>query len=147
MVENPPANAEDTRDEGSILGSERSPRRGNGNPLKYSCLENTMDRGAWWAIVHGVTKSQTWLSTRTHINFSKYNINIIVKYIIYLPFLSVDPVSFIVFFPFNMESSLESGAAFSRHVFFNLIHFFSLPCFLKILTHLKNKICILFSPF
>ena len=98
-------------------------------------------------LVHEVTKSQTWLSTRTHINFSKYNINIIVKYIIYLPFLSVDPVSFIVFFPFNMESSLESGAAFSCHVFFNLIHFFSLPCFLKILTHLKNKICILFSPF
>ena len=44
---------------GSILGSGRSPGEGNGNPLQYSCLENPMDRGAWWAIVHGVAKSQT----------------------------------------------------------------------------------------
>ena len=46
----------------SIPGSGRSPGEGNGNPLQYSCLENSMDRGAWWATVHGVTKSQTWLS-------------------------------------------------------------------------------------
>ena len=45
------------------LGQEDSPRRGNGNPLHYFCLENPTDRGAWWAIVHGVTKSWTWLST------------------------------------------------------------------------------------
>ena len=44
------------------LGQEDSPGEGNGNLLQYSCLENTMDRGAWWAIVHGVTKSWTWLS-------------------------------------------------------------------------------------
>ena len=44
---------------GSILASERSPGEGNGNPLQYSCLENSMDRGDWWATVHGVTKSQT----------------------------------------------------------------------------------------
>ena len=42
----------------SILGLERSPGEGNGNPLQYSCLENPMDKGAWWAAVHGVTKSQ-----------------------------------------------------------------------------------------
>ena len=41
----------------------RSPEGGNGNPLQYSCLENPMDRGAWWATLHGVTKSQTWLGT------------------------------------------------------------------------------------
>ena len=46
-------------DLGSIPGSGRSPGNGNGNPLKYSCLENSMDGGAWWATVHGVTKSQT----------------------------------------------------------------------------------------
>ena len=46
---------------GSTPGSGRSPGEGNGNPLQYSCLENPMDRGAWWAIVHGVTKSQTQL--------------------------------------------------------------------------------------
>ena len=47
---------------GSIPGSGRSPEEGNGYPLQYSCLENSMDRGAWRAIVHGVTKSQTQLS-------------------------------------------------------------------------------------
>ena len=47
-------------------GSERSPGVGNDNPLQYSCLENSMDRGAWWATVHGVAKSQTWLSSWVH---------------------------------------------------------------------------------
>ena len=47
---------------GSIPRLGRSPRGGNGNPLQYSCLENSMDRGAWWAPVYGVTKSQTQLS-------------------------------------------------------------------------------------
>ena len=46
-------------DLGLIPELERSPGEGNGNPLQYSCLENPMDRGAWWAAVHGVTKSQT----------------------------------------------------------------------------------------
>ena len=58
-VKNPPANAEDIRDAGSIPGSERSSGGGHGNPLQYSCLENPMDRGAWWDIVHRVAKSQT----------------------------------------------------------------------------------------
>ena len=48
---------------GSIPGWRRSPKGGNGNPLQYFCLENSMDRGAWWAAVHGATKSQTQLST------------------------------------------------------------------------------------
>ena len=54
MVKNPSANAGDM---GSIPGSRRSPGEGNGNPLPSSCLENPMDRRAWWATVHGVTKS------------------------------------------------------------------------------------------
>ena len=49
-------------DPGSIPGSGRSPGEGNGNPLQYSCLENSMDRGAWWATVYGVAKSRTRLS-------------------------------------------------------------------------------------
>ena len=49
-------------DLGSIPGSGRYPREGNGNPLQYSCLENSMDRGAWQAIAHGLAKSQTQLS-------------------------------------------------------------------------------------
>ena len=60
-------------DLGSIPGSGRSPAEGNGNPLKYSCLENSMDRGAWWAIVHGITKSQTQLSDLTLSLFFKRN--------------------------------------------------------------------------
>ena len=59
VVKNSPANAGDTIDMGSILGSRRSPGGGNGYPLKYSYLENPMDRGAWQAAVHGVTRSQT----------------------------------------------------------------------------------------
>ena len=62
VVQYLPANAGDTRDVGSIPGSGRSPGIGNGNPLQYSCLENSMDGGAWWAIAHEVTKSRTWLS-------------------------------------------------------------------------------------
>ena len=62
MVKNPPVSAGDARDAGSIPGSGRSPGEGNGNPLQYSCLENSMDRGAWWAIVHGVSESQIQLS-------------------------------------------------------------------------------------
>ena len=56
---NPPVNAEDIRDVGLIPVLGRSPGGGQGNPLQYSCLENPMDRGAWWATVHRVTKSWT----------------------------------------------------------------------------------------
>ena len=56
VVKNPPANAGDV---GSVLGLGRSPGEGNGNPLQYSCLENSKDGGAWWAAVHGVPKSWT----------------------------------------------------------------------------------------
>ena len=59
VVKNKSANAGDTEDSGSIPGSGSPPGVGNGNPLQYCCLENPMDRGAWWAIVHGVTESQT----------------------------------------------------------------------------------------
>ena len=62
MVKNLPDNARDSRDEGSIPRSGRSPGGGHGNPFQYSCLQNYMDRGAWWATVHGAAKSQTQLS-------------------------------------------------------------------------------------
>ena len=67
LVKNWPATAGDSRDAGSIPGSGRYPRGGNGNPLQYSCLEYSMDRGAWRATFQGVTKSQTGLST-AHIH-------------------------------------------------------------------------------
>ena len=59
VVKNPPVNAGDIRDAGSILGWGRSLGGGHGNPLQDSCLENPMDRGAWWAAVHRVAKNQT----------------------------------------------------------------------------------------
>ena len=62
LVKNPPANAGDARDAGSIPGMGRPPGGGNDNPLQHSCLENPMDRGAWWAIVHRVAKIWTRLS-------------------------------------------------------------------------------------
>ena len=61
VVKNLPANAGAVRDTGVIPGSGRSPGGGHGNPLQYSCLENPMDRGAWWATVHRVTQSWTRL--------------------------------------------------------------------------------------
>ena len=67
MVKTPPANAGDIRDMGSIPWLERSPGGGHGNPLQYSCLENPMDRGAWWATVLRVAKSQTQLKGSTGV--------------------------------------------------------------------------------
>ena len=62
MVKNLPVNAGDVRDAGSIPGSGRSPGGGHGNPLRYSCLENPMDRGAWQAILHRLVKS--WIQLK-----------------------------------------------------------------------------------
>ena len=61
MAKNPPANSGDIRDLSSIPGSGRSPGEGNDNPLRYSCPENSMDRGNWQVTVHGVTKNWTQL--------------------------------------------------------------------------------------
>ena len=63
MVKILPANAGGIRDMGSVPGSGRLPGEGNGNLLQYSFLENFMDRGAWWATVHGAANSQMQLST------------------------------------------------------------------------------------
>ena len=68
VVKNLSANAGDARDVGLIPGSGRSPGDGHGWPLQCSCLENPMDRGAWWAAVHGAAKSQMQLSTHTELS-------------------------------------------------------------------------------
>ena len=62
MVKNPPANEEDVRDVGLIPGSGRCPGERNGKPFQYSSQKNPKDRGAWWATVHGITKSWTQVS-------------------------------------------------------------------------------------
>ena len=59
-------------DLGSVPGLGKSPGEGNGNPLQYSCLEDSMDRGVWWATVHGVARVRYWLSdqtTTTHLDY------------------------------------------------------------------------------
>ena len=70
VVKNLPANARDVRDAGLIPGWERCPGVGNGNPLHYSCLENSMSRGVWWATVQGAAKrhmtEHTHVLTHTH---------------------------------------------------------------------------------
>ena len=58
VVKNSPANVGDMKDVGLIPGLGRPPGEGHGNPLQYSCLEKSMGRGAWWATVHGITKSR-----------------------------------------------------------------------------------------
>ena len=63
------ASAYNAGDPGSIPGLGRSPGEGNGNPLQYSCLENPMDGGAWWATVQGIVKSRTQLSDFTSLHF------------------------------------------------------------------------------
>ena len=68
LIKNLAASVGDAGDTGFIPGSERSPGGGRGNPLLYSCLENPMDRGAWWAMVHRVTKSWTREHTHTHLH-------------------------------------------------------------------------------
>ena len=71
MVKNLPANAGDARDVSSISVLGRSPGAGNGNPLQYFCLENFMDRGTWWATVHGVTESDAteYVARRDHLSW------------------------------------------------------------------------------
>ena len=72
VVKNLPASAGDIRDVGSIPGLARSPAGGHDNPLYCTCLENPMDRGAWWAAVHRVTESQTRLKRlSTHTQWEK----------------------------------------------------------------------------
>ena len=73
VVKNPPANAGDAGDMGSVPGLERSPGRGNDNPLWYSCLGNPINRGVWWATVYGVTEESDTamrLNNNTHPAFS-----------------------------------------------------------------------------
>ena len=78
MVKKPPSNAGDAGDSGLIPGSGRSHGEGNGNPLQYSCLESSIDRGAWWATVHGVAKGQTRLSAQSVAPLCNFKIVIVL---------------------------------------------------------------------
>ena len=81
IVKNLPANAGDERDAGLIPGLGRSPGGRHGNPLQCSCLENPMEKGAWWATVHGVTNSQTDCSDLAH-TYALQKVCIFIKILI-----------------------------------------------------------------
>ena len=100
-------------DQGSIPGSARSPGEGNGNPLQYSCLENTMDRGAWQATVHEVTKSLTRLSNFTFLSFLKLFYNGLVLFII----AELNKNYLIVLLTVQLSSNSVNKVDFSRNNF------------------------------
>ena len=97
---------------GSIPGLGRSPGEGNGNPFQDYCLENPMDRGSWWATVHGVAKSRTRLSDFTSVHFrSNYLVSAVVNHVltmcIYLIYLHLEKnkvFSWTVYFDYLIQS-------------------------------------------
>ena len=93
MVKNPPANA---RNAGLIPGSGRSPGEGDGNPLQYSCLENAMDRGAWWTVEHGISKES---DTTEGLNNNNMNIIIIILLYYYSNITNIHFLKLSVTFP------------------------------------------------
>ena len=86
VVKNPPANAGDTGDASSISNSERSPGEGNGNPLQYSCLENPMDKGGWWATGHRIARVRhhwsNWACRHANLmqNWKIFYLDMVIKF-------------------------------------------------------------------
>ena len=101
VVKNLPVKAGDS---GSIPGSVRSPGVGNGNPLHYSCLENSKDRGVWWITVREVTKSWTWLSTHPKVKVAQSCLTL-QTHGLYSPWDSQARILEWVAFPFSRGSS------------------------------------------
>ena len=96
VLKNPPTNAEDLRNMDLISASGRSPRGGHANPCQYSCLDNPMDRKAWWATVQGVAESDTTeTAQRTHTS----------PYLVYLRIPQRVPLHLLV----NVDSSKEAS--------------------------------------
>ena len=94
VVKNPPARAGDVRDMGSIPGSGRSPEGGYGNPLRYFCLENPMDRGALWAAVHRIARSWTllkWLSMHAYVYIYTHIFFVFFSIMVYQKILNINP--------------------------------------------------------
>ena len=77
VAKNLPTKGRDVRDMGLIPGSRRSPGGGNGNPLQYCCLENPVDRAAWWTTIYSVTESRTWLKWLS-MNVYSYDLNFVL---------------------------------------------------------------------
>ena len=112
-----------TGDAGSIPGSGRSPEGGHGNPLQYSCLENPMDRGAWWTIVHGVTKSWTllkWLSMMHTLFSEMFNVADLIHFYFIVYFIKIRTFSYsttvwwLKIRKLNVDATLIICRSFSR---------------------------------
>ena len=114
VEKNLPANAGDTRDVGSIPGSGKFPREGNGNLLQYSCLENPIDREAWWTTVYWVAKNRTRLK-----QFSMYTHKKILSESLYQTAISNKPT--------QESSRLFSSFCFYSECFVQKLLFFSVP--------------------
>ena len=153
LVKNLSACAGDIRGFGLISGSGRFPGGGHRSPLQYSCLENPMDRGAWWATVHGVAKSLTqlkWLSTHARV-LCVFWITILLWYVSFavcgLYFSCLDSVFYRVGFFFNLsvlsfmslQLSLGSHLLTQGHLnfilCFLLLRFYSLHFTFRFVTH------------
>ena len=105
-------------DLGLIPGLARSSRKGNGNPLQYSCLENTMDRGTWWPTGHEVTKSQTWLSnshTHTHTHWMTMEVREYQSYHDYYYIFGIGDLKIMYY----LEPKYISRAFSLKHGFWN----------------------------
>ena len=119
MVRNLSASAGEARDMGLVPGSGRSPGAGNGKPLQYSCLENSMDRGAWQATVHGVTKLDTteWLSTLMQLIVSQVimtpNMNIYAESFKYMSYKNIS--SFFMMTKYHGRQVITTGI-FREHL-------------------------------
>ena len=136
VVKNPPANAWGVSDVGSIPGLGRFPGGGNGNPLQYSCLENPMDREAWWATVHGAAKSQAQLSNLAHSTYTHFFIGLFV-------FLLLSRMSCLHTLQMNYLSVPSSANTFSHSVgVFLFCLWFPLPLEVTFYVGLfQRKIC------
>ena len=132
VVRNPSANAGDIRDMGSVPGLGRSPGKGHSSPLQYSYLENVMDRGAWWATIHRVTKSWTQLqqlSMHVPIIFIQYslpgNLRISFSFHLFFHFLHLILAKSRTFplFPLFPLSSTKSNSHHPHHLIIPLLLF------------------------
>ena len=129
MVKNLPANAEDARDMGLIPRLGRSPGEGNGNLLQYSCLENSMDRRAWWTTVHGVAE----LDMTEHTNISHQLKTWLLLFSIYLLICSVKQVSL----PFQLSSPLVP-----LNITYPITDYMSTPIFSHAFSYLLDVIML-----
>ena len=118
VVKNPPDNAGDIREMGSILGSERTPGGRDWHPFQYSCLKNHMDRGVWLAMVHGVAKSWTWMkqfSMHSHILWL-YRVNTSVIFNHYR--WDLFPINLLLFCRFSVNFQLTEMWKLNIKLFF-----------------------------